>query len=140
VIELTPKREAFVQDYIKSGNASAAYRRTISDKGKEASVNVNASRTLADAKVQLRIKELQAELAEKSLWSREKSINVLARIAERGDGKDSDKVNAVKTLNAMFGWDNGEGKGNETPQPMNITFNVSPPVADVRITKGRRKD
>ena len=63
--KLEPAREKFVQEYHATGNASEALRRAYPNacKWKEASVNVRASRMLADAKVLLRLEELQAEAA-----------------------------------------------------------------------------
>lgn len=63
---LTIKQEKFCQVYIELGNASYAYREAYNTENmKEASINVNASKLLADAKVMLRIEELRAEIAKK---------------------------------------------------------------------------
>lgn len=57
---LTPKQEAFCQAYIETGNASEAYRTAYAaDKMKPESINVNASKLLASAKVALRVDELR---------------------------------------------------------------------------------
>jgi phage terminase small subunit len=63
--KLEPARERFVQEYHATGNASEALRRAYPNacKWKEGSVNVRASRLLADAKVLLRLEQLQAEAA-----------------------------------------------------------------------------
>lgn len=48
--------------YIETGNASEAYRQAYNAENmKEASINVNASKLLTDAKVSLRVKELKSE-------------------------------------------------------------------------------
>lgn len=58
---LTPKQEKFAQVYVETGNASEAYRQSYSTANfKPESINVNASKLLADAKVSLRIDELKA--------------------------------------------------------------------------------
>ena len=63
---LTPKQEAFALAYVETGNASEAYRRAYNaEKMKPASVAVNASKLLADAKVAPRVKELQAKAVER---------------------------------------------------------------------------
>ena len=63
---LTPKQEAFALAYVETGNASEAYRRAYNAaKMKPASVAVNASKLLADAKVALRVQELQAKAVER---------------------------------------------------------------------------
>ena len=60
-MELTIKQEKFCMVYVETGNASEAYRQAYNAKNmKEASINVNASKLLADAKVALRIKELKS--------------------------------------------------------------------------------
>lgn len=47
--------------YIETGNASEAYRQAYNAENmKEASINVNASKLLTDAKIALRIKELKS--------------------------------------------------------------------------------
>lgn len=58
---LTPKQEKFAQVYVETGNASEAYRQAYSVKPgtKESSINVNASKLLADAKVSQRVAALQ---------------------------------------------------------------------------------
>lgn len=107
---LTIKQENFCQLYVSLGNASEAYRQAYNSKAKHESVNVNASKLLADAKVSLRVADIRKELSDKALWSREDSIRILADIA-RGideDAKPSDKVNAVKVINSMHGWDKME--------------------------------
>ena len=63
---LTPKQEAFALAYVETGNASEAYRRAYNAaKMKPASVAVNASKLLAEAKVALRVQELQAKAVER---------------------------------------------------------------------------
>lgn len=106
-LELKPKQEKFAQIYVETGNASEAYRKAYNSKAKPESVNVNASKLLADTKVSLRVRQLRDELDEIGLWKRLDSIKTLAEIASGKDpeGKTSDRVNAVKALNSMHGWD-----------------------------------
>lgn len=101
---MTPKQEKFAQLYVEIGNASEAYRQAYNSKAKPDSVYVNASKLLSTPKVSLRVRELQDEMEEKSLWRRINSLKVLAEIALEGE-KDSDRVNAVKAINSMHGWD-----------------------------------
>lgn len=102
--DLTQKQEQFAQLYVELGNASEAYRQAYDSQAKPESVHVSACKLLDSPKVSLRVQELQDELEERALWRRVKSVKVLAEIAEGGE-KDSDRVNAVKALNAMHGWD-----------------------------------
>jgi hypothetical protein len=63
---MTPKQEAFCLAYIETGNASEAYRQAYNaGKMKPGSVNVNASKLLADTKIALRVAELKSELFER---------------------------------------------------------------------------
>lgn len=105
--QLNPKQEKFCQLYVDLGNASEAYRQAYNSTAKPESVHVNASKLLSDAKVSLRVKQLQDELSEALLWSRVDSLKVLSEIAKGDDeeAKPSDKVNAVKVINSMNGWD-----------------------------------
>lgn len=106
-MSLTSKQETFAR-LVAEGNSQAdAYRQAFNSKAKPESVHVEASKLCADPKVSLRIQELKDDLAEKSLWKRLDSVQVLAEIARGADleAKPSDRVNAVKALNSMHGWD-----------------------------------
>ena len=60
-MRLTIKQERFCMVYVETGNASEAYRQAYNAENmKEASINVNASKLLTDAKIALRIKELKS--------------------------------------------------------------------------------
>lgn len=119
---LTPKQEKFAQLYVELGNASEAYRQAYESKAKPESVHVRASELLSDSKVSVRVQELRDDLAEKALWKRLRSVEVLSNVA-LGAEKDSDKVAAVKALNAMYGWDapvkvDHTTKGEQLPAPV----------------------
>lgn len=63
--KLTAKREIFCTEYVKSDNASEAYRIAFScAKMKDKTINENASRLLKDSKVTARVKELQEVASE----------------------------------------------------------------------------
>ena len=63
---MTPKQEKFCQLYVELGNASEAYRGAYNtERMKPESINVNASKLLADAKIALMIGELKAHHAER---------------------------------------------------------------------------
>ena len=102
---LTAKQEAFAQAIAGGMNQSDAYRSAYSaGKMKPETVQQTASRLMADRKVSARVKELREELANKSLWTREQSIAVLASVVDAGEAKHSDKIGAVKVLNEMQGF------------------------------------
>jgi phage terminase small subunit len=63
---LTPKQEKFAQEYVITGNASEAYRRSYSASNMGANpVEVEACRLLQSPKVALRVKEIQSKIAER---------------------------------------------------------------------------
>lgn len=104
---LTPKQEAFAKLVAEGSSQADAYRQAFNSKGKPKSVIPEASRLMANPNVSARVDALRQELAERSLWSRLDSVQVLAEIAKGQDAeaKPSDRVNAVKALNSMHGWD-----------------------------------
>ena len=103
--QLTPRQEAFARAYVETGNASEAYRRAYprAKHWKPETVHSRASHLLRNSKVLTRVEELKAELARRSLWTREQSVQALIRVIENPD-KASDIVAAVKELNAMHGF------------------------------------
>jgi len=79
---LTQKQENFCLAYIKTGNASEAYRQAYNaEKMKPDSITVNASKLLSDANIALRIKELGAPVVVAAQVSAKQVIDELARIA-----------------------------------------------------------
>lgn len=75
---LTPKQEAFAQAVASGKNQSDAYRAAYAaDKMKATSVNVNASKLMADAKVAQRVAELRKPVAEKAQMTLESHLRDL---------------------------------------------------------------
>ena len=107
---LTTKQEAFAQAVVSGMNQSDAYRSAykVKPETKPESVNVNASKMMADANVAQRVHELRAELANKALWTREQSVAVLVNVINEGESRAGDKINAVKVLNDMQGFNSPE--------------------------------
>jgi len=102
---LTAKQEAFAQAIADGKNQSDAYRAAYSAGNmKPEVINVKASQLAADGKVKVRVNELKEALANKSLWTREQSVAVLAEVVGSRDAKHSDKISAVKVLNDMQGF------------------------------------
>lgn len=102
---LTHQQERFAQCVASGMSQAAAYREAYprANTWRDSSVWVKASELSANAKVSGRIAALRAELAAKLLWTREQSVTVLSGIA-CGAEKCSDRVSAVKELNAMHGF------------------------------------
>lgn len=131
--DLNPKKERFAQLYVELGNASEAYRQSHNSNAKPESVHVRASELMRDSKVLVRIAELKKELEEAAMWSRLDSLKVLSDIARGNDeeAKPSDKVNAVKVINSMHGWD-------KQVIEQNTTHHMSESLAE-RLTGGSKK-
>ena len=80
---LTEKQEKFCVEYIRTGNASAAYRHAYdTSKSKESSVNVNACKLLADAKIAQRIEELRIPARETAQMTLADHLNDLKRLRD----------------------------------------------------------
>lgn len=104
---LTAKQEAFCQAIADGMTQADAYRTAYNAVNtKPSTVQENACRLMADSKVAARVAELRSKLAQKQLWTREKSVKALVRaykVAEDG-GQSTAMTAAVKELNAMHGY------------------------------------
>jgi phage terminase small subunit len=104
-VKLTAKQEAFAQAVADGMTQADAYRKAY-DAGrmKAESIQVNACNLMKNTKVSSRVAELRAKVAEKHIWTREKSVRVLSEIADDEESRNPDKVSAIKELNAMHGF------------------------------------
>lgn len=99
--KLTPKQERFCQEYLVDLNATqAAIRSGYSQKTAYSIGQENLNKP----EIKNKIEELQKEIQNKIEWTREQSIKVLAKIASSQQSKDNDRINAVKVLNDMAGY------------------------------------
>ena len=100
---LTHKQEEFAQGVANGLTQSDAYRAAY-DVGNmtDKSIHELSSKLASDIKVASRIDDLREEIEALRLWSRAKSIKVLAEVA--GSGRGNERVGAVKELNAMQGY------------------------------------
>lgn len=81
-MSLSIKQEKFCNYYVESGNASDAYRRAYSCKGKsDNTIWVESSRLANNPKVALRISELRSEMQRRSDITKDEAVGVLADIA-----------------------------------------------------------
>lgn len=77
------KQEMFCLEYIKTGNASEAYRRAYNcSKMAENSINTNASQLLADTKIRLRIEELKKPIMQKAQLTFESIVEEFIKVKE----------------------------------------------------------
>lgn len=66
-LALTPKQEKFCQEYLKSGNATQAYKKSYStENSTDKSINEQASILMSDRKISERIKHLASKLEQKN--------------------------------------------------------------------------
>jgi phage terminase small subunit len=117
---LTPKQERFAQEVASGKSQAEAYRTAFNVKPttKPETSQANACRLMADSNVSTRVAELRAAVAERVTWTMADSLDVLSTIAKGldSDAKPSDKVNAVKAINAMIGLD--------APSKLSVTGNL----------------
>lgn len=104
--ELTPKQEAFCVAYIKSGNASEAYRLAYDAANmSESSVNVEASNLIRNPKLAPRLAELRASVAESSNVTLRSHLADLLWLREMAakDGKYGAAVQAEMARGKVIG-------------------------------------
>ena len=106
---LTPKQERFAHEVASGKTQADAYRAAFDVKPdtKPATIQANAHKLMLNTEISTRVAELRAAVAERVVWTLADSLDVLSTIAKGldADAKPSDKVNAVKAINAMIGLD-----------------------------------
>ena len=102
---LTAKQEGFAQSIADSMSQADAYRTNYSaEKMSDKQVWEEASKLAANPKVAQRIAELRQALAEKQLWTRADSVDVLKSIAQNKQSPEAARVSSIRELNAMHGF------------------------------------
>jgi phage terminase small subunit len=80
--KLTSRQEAFSLEYVRCGNASAAYRSAYdASRMSPKTIHEAASRLLNNSKVIARVKELRAAVAEEAVIDEAKTLRVMEAIA-----------------------------------------------------------
>jgi phage terminase small subunit len=106
---LTPKQEAFALAYVETGNAAEAYRRAYDVRAatQHSSIYVAASKLLDNAKIMLRVKQLQDQAAEMCLYTVKDAFNEYeaARQLALETENPSAAVSAVNGKVKLFGLD-----------------------------------
>jgi phage terminase small subunit len=106
---LTPKQERFAHEVASGKTQADAYRAAFDVRSdtKAATIQANAYKLMTNTEISTRVAELRAAVAERVVWTLADSLDVLSTIAKGldADAKPSDKVNAVKAINAMIGLD-----------------------------------
>ena len=140
--ELNPKQEKFCQLYVQLGNASEAYRQAYSSTAKPESVHVRASELLSNSKVSVRVDEIREALRANhgiTLQDLLKELEEARKAALSAETvQSSAAVNATMSKAKLLGFDKPENrKDDEKPIPLNVTFEVRQPVADVSVTNAK---
>lgn len=123
---LTSQQEKFAEGVANGKSQAEAYRAAYpkSQKWKPETLWSKASEMMSHRKVSERVAEIRAELAKKSLWTREQSVKVLAEIAMAAE-KDADRVRATAELNKMHGF--------EAPQKIEHSGTINWPVPAPKV-------
>ena len=122
---ITAKQEAFCQALLAGRSQSDAYRATYNTKAGSTAggIAVSASKMVANPKITLRVAELRDAAAEAACWSRRQSEEVLKGIALSEAIKPSERIAAIRELNAMFGYK----APSDAPT---VSVNVLQPITD----------
>lgn len=81
-MRLTPKQEAFCIAYLKTGNASEAYRQAYNaSRMKPETVNRNAKALLDNNKIATRLKELNSKAVTDAVMTRQEALEKLTAVA-----------------------------------------------------------
>lgn len=148
---LNAKQEAFAKEVVRNGGDKvAAFKLSWSwENYSQAALDVQANKQYNHPKINLRITELQL-IADKIAKERftisvEQRLEWLNEVATAGLSTYSDMQGnkrrenlsattaAVKTMNEMLGVG---GEDEDTGKAISISFNVSEPVGDVKVTRG----
>ncbi len=81
-MNLTPKQQRFVEEYLKNGNAVQSYRAAYDTQARPSTVKRNAHEVLHSRAVQTRLAELRLpviEAAQYTLWEHIESLKRLKR-------------------------------------------------------------
>lgn len=125
---LTPKQERFAQLVAQGKTQAEAYRGAfeVGASTKPETTYKRACELMAKGNISGRVAELRAELSEKGLWTRERSVQALVeayQLAEEARNGHA-MVAAVRELNAMHGF-NAPQKHQHTgtlPATINVVF------------------
>lgn len=126
---LTIKRERFAQEYVRNGgNASAAYRHAFDcEKSSEATVGVHSCNLKKNAKVKLRITQIQAEYEQAACMSAQWVLSKLTKALDYADAKKSAfaMTQTVNEINKMLGYHKQEALSEAT-----VTFTTKAEIPD----------
>ena len=101
---LTPKQEVFVQKILEGMTQADAYRSAYSCKRMtDKTIWENASRLMADSKVQARVKELRDKINDEAIMSAQKRLEWLTKVIQNEEESTGDRLKAIDLMNKMQG-------------------------------------
>lgn len=100
---MTERQEKFCREFIKTGNATKAYKKAGYDTKDYGAQSVNASRLLRNDKVQERLAELRQRAENKEILSASQIRALLTNIATDKDSSKLEVMKALDILNKMNG-------------------------------------
>lgn len=124
--KLTPKQEAFAREYVKTGNATEAYRSVYESKGSNTTCATAGSRLLKLPIIADFMAQLRAEVRT------DHGVTVASLLIEleqaRGvgllSGNASAMVSATMAKAKLAGLDKGDGDDNEPATPVKVEVTV----------------
>lgn len=100
---MTERQEKFCREFIKTGNATKAYKRAGYDTSKNGATRANASRLLTYDSVQKRLEELRQKAENKEILSASQIRALLTNIATDKESSKLEVMKALDILNKMNG-------------------------------------
>lgn len=140
--ELTPKQEKFCQAYVETSNGAEAYRQAYNSKATAQTQAREANALLANPNIATRVESIREALRANhgiTLQDLLKELEEARKAALSAETvQSSAAVNATMSKAKLLGFDKPENrKDDEKPIPLNVTFEVRQPVADVSVTNAK---
>ena len=153
-MKLTAKQEKFAQEWYATGNKSRAYRFAYdAENMSDVVINNEAVIVSQNHAVAMRFEELQADLMQRTRMSVETVNDMLMegfKIAKE-DANAGAVIQAANSISKLHGLDRlsaaqikkiekeieSSNNMDTEVQPLNITFEVSEAVSEVKVTQGK---
>ncbi len=117
--KLSVRHELFCNYLFAGDSQSEAYQKAYGITHKNPAIAKSASRLASKTEIIHRLEEMRQKMREEihdellatALWTRDKAVEVLMKIIEEGNPVST--LNAVKQLNAMYGFNTAEAIEND---------------------------
>lgn len=106
--KLTEKEEAFCYFWMEYRNYGEAYAKAFGEQLDRPKASQRGAELAKRPHIANRLREMQDELRSRELWAKSDSVDFLIKIAAGlvPDTKVSDRLNAIKELNTIHGFNN----------------------------------